>query len=55
MQEVEQKFFNRELVPLLKKLMDMDGKYLKKDGNRNEGLSCFYSSKKFAYVPLFQL
>jgi len=47
---VESLFFSRQLSPLLKQLMDMDGVFLKKGGRRNEGLSCFYSSNKFTYV-----
>lgn len=53
LQEVESQFFNKELNPLLKKYMGMKGVFLKKSGNKSEGLSCFYSSNKFKYVTHF--
>lgn len=47
LQEVEQKFFIKELSPLLNHFMAMKGNFLKK--NSREGLSIFYS-EKFVYV-----
>lgn len=46
-QEVELKFFVRELSPLLKQLMGLDGKFFSRGGKKTEGLSCFYSPDIF--------
>ncbi|XP_050526660.1 2',5'-phosphodiesterase 12 isoform X2 [Daktulosphaira vitifoliae] len=53
LQEVEVKLFNRELDPLLKNFLNLNGVHCKKDGNRNEGLSCFYSADKFELLDQF--
>lgn len=55
LQEVESHVFSKELYPILNKYMGMDGVYLKKSGNKSEGLSCFYSTNKFKYVTQFFL
>lgn len=47
---MDRNFFHRELCPILKQLKGMNGLFLKKNGKRNEGLSCFYSPSKFKYV-----
>ncbi|XP_060856862.1 2',5'-phosphodiesterase 12 [Metopolophium dirhodum] len=47
LQEVDKHFFRRELCPILKQFKGMTGLFLKKNGRRNEGLSCFYSPEKF--------
>jgi len=46
-QEVQSSFFSRELSPLLKQLMGLDGEFFSKSETRNEGLSCFYSPNIF--------
>ncbi|XP_050438056.1 2',5'-phosphodiesterase 12 isoform X2 [Adelges cooleyi] len=55
LQEVELKFFNRVLVPLLKHNFNLNGVHCKKDGNKNEGSSCFFSADKFVMLEQFNI
>ncbi|VVC24109.1 Hypothetical protein CINCED_3A021156 [Cinara cedri] len=55
LQEVEIQFFYKELSPFLKKCLGMDGIFLRKCGNKNEGLGCFYSSDKFNLLNQFNI
>ncbi|XP_001942566.2 2',5'-phosphodiesterase 12 [Acyrthosiphon pisum] len=55
LQEVDKHFFHRELCPILKKFKGMNGLFFKKNGRRNEGLSCFYSPEKFNLLEQFDI